>query len=508
MKRTLALGVILTLILTIFSGCADKKLTDSEISSLLNDAFAKTEALENIYAKSLTEVAYDFGSSVYSVKTESTVKESNIGNNDKYEMSTDVTVKSLGSETTYETYYKDGFYYTSRYGGNFKTKMDLEDMESSSSVSLIKVAFNDMRTVATKTVSENSSGEEEELTYISFTCKNKVLKEYMQESFAQSGNEFESAVIGGSDGQYVINEDGYLVSEMLSVNATITANGEETEATVSVKTVFSDIGAEVNPYDPEDSEYTKVDDLRDVVELNSAMGAVLTSDNLDMEMEMSTEIMQGETETGYKRNYLRKLSTDGGSFLQEVGTTYSDGKTYGDEYVSRQYYTDGAYYSGSDQTGIKLKCEMDFGEFYTSIYSSTSKSPASVYATGMMKNLKSKKFGDNTVYSFELNPKSKEGVSFLQMLFGPYEQFGGDCEAAKTTINSFEGKSYVNSKGEYYKTVMECDLLIKFEEGDVAVKCQQTINVNSTNREEINFTFPKFKGYEEWDKADLLGAFS
>ncbi len=508
MKRIIAIGLSVSLLIVTFAGCTDNKMSDSEISKMLTSAFEKVETLNDIYANNSTVVSYDFGTSAYSVDTETSIKETNIGDTDKYEMSTDVTVKSLGSESTYETFYKDGFYYTSRYGGKFKTKMDLQDVEATLSISLIKVSFDDMRTVATKTVKEDSSGEEQELTYISFTCKNKVLKEYMQESFVDSGTKFDSATISSSKGEYIINKDGYLVSEQLSINAKITVGGEETSTSIYAKTVFSDIGSEVNPYDPEDSEYTEIKELSDVISLNNAIGDVITAVNVDMEMEMTTEIKQDTNRSGYKRSYFRKMSTEDENFAQEVATSYSDGETYGDEYKSLQYYTDGTFYSESDQTGIKLKSEIEFSEFYSSIYASTYKTPVSVYSTGMMNNLKSSKSDKDTVYSFELNPTSDEGVAFLQMLFGPYEQFGGDCAAAKTVINSFEGKSYLNEDGEYYKTVMKCDLLIKFEEGDVEVKCEQTIKVNSTKREEIEIDFPKFKGYEEWDKADLLSAFA
>ncbi|MBE6534245.1 MAG: hypothetical protein E7678_04665 [Ruminococcaceae bacterium] len=522
MKKICAFAVILAMLITIFSGCVETKLSDNQISKLLNDAFSKVDSLQSVDAKNYSEVSYDFGSYAYTVTTEASIREANIGNKDKYEMSTDVVVESFGSETSYETYYKDGYYYTSRYGGNFKTKMDLEDAQTKSSVSLVRVAFDDMKTVATQTLESTSSeaevdqinedssdnGESEKLTYISFSCKNKVLKEYMQKSLSDTNGDIESATITDSDGQYIINEDGYLVSERLSVSAKINVNGEETTSVISVKTVFNNVGEDVNPYDPEDSEYTAVKDMENVINLYGSMSGVFTSDYLDMDMNVTTDIDQDGNLSGYKRTYQRKLSTDKENFSQEVETSYLEGEDYGKNYVSGQYYTDGTYYSNSDMTGIKLECDLEFKDFYTTIYASTAKTPASLYVTGMMKDIKAQKTKEDTVYSFGLNPKTAEGVDFLQSLFGPYEQFGGDCEAAETIINKFVGKSYVNKDGQYYKTVMECDLLIKFEEGDVKVKCQQTVEVNSTKKNEIKFSFPKFKGYEKWDKADLLSAYS
>ena len=508
MKKILSLLIMLSMLSVLFVGCGETELTDSQVSSLLKSAFKKTESLENLTAKNYSEVSYDFGSYVYSSRTENSIREANIGNPEKYEMSSDVVVKSLGAETTYETYYKDGYYYSSRYGGNFKTKMDLDEIKSTTALSLVKVSYDDMKTVATKVAQDDSSGSNEKMTYISFSCKNKVLKQYLLDSIKGSSDNVESASIKDSDGQYVINEEGYIVSERLSVNAVINVNGEETQSTISVKTVFSDIGDKVNPYDPEDSEYTKVDDLNNVINLYNSMSDVFTSDYLDMEMDITADIKQDKTETGYKRSYSRKLSTDKENFSQEVVTAYKEKDEFGKGYGSRQYFTDGTYYSDSDMTGIKLKSDLEFKEFYTTIYAATAKTPAAIYSTGMMKDLESTKSGEDTVYSFSLNPKSSEGVAFLRSLFGPYEQFGGDCEAAETKVKNFVGKSYVNKDGEYYKTVMECDLLIKFPEGEVEVKAEQTVVVNSINKDEIKFSFPKFEGYEKWDKADLLSAYA
>ena len=105
MKKILSLLIMLSMLSVLFVGCGETELTDSQVSSLLKSAFKKTESLENLTAKNYSEVSYDFGSYVYSSRTENSIREANIGNPEKYEMSSDVVVKSLGAETTYETYY-------------------------------------------------------------------------------------------------------------------------------------------------------------------------------------------------------------------------------------------------------------------------------------------------------------------------------------------------------------------------------------------------------------------
>ncbi len=504
MKKLLSFGMIFSIIISVLSGCSAREMSNSEIDKLLKSAFSKTEKLVNINVINKNDISYEFGTETYSVTTEIGIMEANIGNKDKYEMSTEVTNKIMGAETSYETYYKDGFFYTSRYGGKFKTKTDLEELNKGSTVELFKVKLDDMKTVTTRTVKETTSGDEEELLYISFTCKNKVLKEYIAAAFSDNDTNFESASITGSKGEYVINKDGYIVSESLNISANILIDGEETASIISSKTVYSDIGESVDPYDPEDSEYSEVAEISNVMALDSALNKTLSANSMDISMEMETDIEQDETKAGYKRSYSRKMSVKDEVFAHEETRTYTDGEKYSDDIRSTQYYTDGKFYTSSEMTGLKICSDMEFKSFTANIY----RNPVDVYSTGMMKSIEKSEEDNNTVYTFEFNPSSDEGIYFLQMLFTPYDRFDGDLETAEVVTDSFVGKVYVNDNGEFYKISMECDLDLKFEQGDTAVSCTQTIKVNSINREEINIKFPEFKDYEEWDEADLISAFT
>ena len=119
---------------------------------------------------------------------------------------------------------------------------------------------------------------------------------------------------------------------------------------------------------------------------------------------------------------------------------------------SSQYYTDGRYYQTSDLYSQKIYSVMDFSKFVSGVYMKSGVSPASVYTTGLMKDIKSKKVKEDTVYEFNLNHESEDGITFLSSIVGPYESFGGNFNEAEIKVNSFIGKTYVNSEGYYYKT--------------------------------------------------------
>jgi len=270
---------------------------------------------------------------------------------------------------------------------------------------------------------------------------------------------------------------------------------------------YADVGEEINPYDPEDADYTEVDNLDDIVALNSAMSNSLTTANVDIEFEASADIEQGDSTAGYERTYHRQFNRDNKKYLQEVNTTYFTNGEKGSDILSGSYYTDGMYYNMSEKYNHKVKSEMDFSSFVSTIYSSVSVTPADVYSPAMMKTVEVKGKGDEKIYEFTLNETSDGGLEFLNNLFAPYDgQFGGDVSTAKITVNSFEGKSYVDKNGRYYKTEMKCDIDFGFEEGDVSVKSEQTVLVNDSKESE-NIEFPEFKGYSKMDSAELISGY-
>ena len=156
---------------------------------------------------------------------------------------------------------------------------------------------------------------------------------------------------------------------------------------------------------------------------------------------------------------------------------------------------------------------MDYPTFMANMYGGLQLSPVEYLAPGMMKNLKSELDGKNTVYSFNLNTKSDEGVQFVGSLFGAFVNFGGDLATAKIKVNSFSGKSYVDEDGYYIKSEVSCDLDIEFDSSELEEGEDNKINIVATQA--INATpsvnvkglkYPDTTDYQKVDKADLFSA--
>ena len=513
MKKVLSVIAAISICVSMFCGCSGNagEMSDSKISELINTAFKQNGELDAVNINSKNKVNYSRDTNSVSTVTTVEKMETSIGNSEKYEMSSEISVEINGNESvSYEEYYKDGFYYTNQYKGNFKTKISIDKLKSGNFGSLTKVGFDDMRTVDVETKAKYTPLNSEPLndcTVITFECKNKALREYLENSLGSEDRTSSDIEIKSGKGKYVIDGNGYLLYEKLTVTATVNNDGAEATTSVTNEIEYLDIGEDVNPYDPEDDDYTEIDDLGAIAELNSAMSAALTSNELYIDMDISTDILQDETSVGYERDYLRKFSYSTESFIQETNTVYKSEGVKGKNYLSAQYYTDGKYYSNSDIYDQKLYSDIDFSSFVSGIYTTTATTPADIYSPSVMKSLTSEDYKDGKVFTFDLNTASDGGQRFLLMLFGPYEQFGGDVSTAEITVNSFSGKSYLDKNGNYYKTEMSCDIDIKFEEGDVHVAAEQTVNIKDSEQAK-DISFPKFKGYEKMDSAELLSAYS
>lgn len=511
MKKAISLALVMILSTSFFTGCGSKTLSESEISEKIDNAFTlldKQKSAEFVHSVSIN---YDFGSYSYATTTKDEIRESGIGTS-KYEMSDDISVTGMGSTATYETFYKNGYFYTDRYGGKLKTKRAAKEVSGASRDVFFKVSYNDMKTVGIKdtdlSAGVTSDSKEQDALAISFTCKVGAMKKYIEDAFNSENRQFDDISVTGGSGEYVLSKSGRLISQSLRLKAQITADGEESGVTVSYSTAYKNIDKSVDPYDPEDKEYTEIDNLETAQSLQSALYRSLMLNDINMTSKISSDITQQKTKVGYERTYHRIFSGTDKKLLQEVNTKYNASGKAGADYMSAMYYDGSAYYNRSDMYQHKVYCEMDFNTFFTNIYAEAVKTPADIYLPGMMKDLKSStaKNGD-TVYTFSLQPSSDQGVDFLEMIFAPYEQFSGDCSTAKVTVNSFSGKCYVNSYGYYYKTEMSCDLKLQFKEGNIAVKSTHDIKLSNIGKvSEIKF--PKFTGYEKIDKSDLLSAYN
>lgn len=512
MKKLLCLALLLLIVATAFSGC-NTEGDAAKIEKLIDEATSLNEELNDLNLTSKTLIYYDYGDTNYQAENTSELLVHNLSDSKKYEMSEMVTQKSSSSANinSYEAYYKDGYYYTNRYGGAFKAKLDANEAGIENVGSLINIKFSDMRAVGFKTETEDTDEENwgKGYTAITFTCKNSALSNFVNQTAEDDADSFQEVKIKKGEGEYVINADGYLVYEKLEVTAVITVEGDEITSKTLSEVTYNEIGGEVDPYNPEDKDYVEVASIEDVIAIDSAMSKTLSSNDYVMTMDSSADITQDKSKIGYTRTFKRQQDMTDSEYLQQTYTTYiQDGKK-GSTLESSQYYTDGRYYQISDMYSQKIYSVMDFSKFVSGIYMSAGVSPANVYTTGMMKDIYSKKVKDDTVYSFTLNHESEDGLTFLSSLVGPYESFGGNFAEAEIKVNSFSGKTYVNSEGYYYKTEVSCDVLVKFEEGEVAIKYNQVVTASDIAGN-VKCDFPELNedDFERMEQSALLGAFS
>ncbi len=524
MKKILSIILASVMVIGCFAGCSKSEISskydNQKLQFLLDKAFKKTDALKSVSLHTKSDIS--FGSDETALNAISTVThllETEIGNNSKYEMSNETAISINGMESSsYETYYKGGYFYTDRYTGNFKTKITSTEIRGDTDSSLTQIKVSDMKSLEVSqkakhdfAVAEDDAGEKisiRDCIIVSFSCKNSIIKKQAETSLKNNGTAYTDLEIISGKGEYVVDAQGYLVSQTLEVEAKVATDGEANIMVVKSTADYLNAGKTVDPFDPEDGDYAETDNLEDIAYLDSAMSAAIANSELYITMEASADIYANDEVTGYEREYVRKFSSENKKYFQETYTTYTSKTEKTEPYLSGSYYTDGTYYSASDSHNLYIKSDMDFGTFSATVYSVAATSPADMYFPGIMSSISKEEKGDELVFEFELNPDSQGGINFLGSLFGPYsETFGGDIEAAEKTIKSFKAKSYIDKNGVYYKTEMACDILLKFEEGDVRVQAEQTVNVHNGNDIGV-IVFPEFKGYESIDSSTLISGYS
>lgn len=523
MKKLISLALVMLIALMAFSGCTEDSSEDSsELHSAIKKAFKKTEDLSSVEFYTCSEMSFgEEAADMNTIKTVSETIESNIGKNEKYEMSneTEMFINDV-SNSTYETYYKNGYYYTDRYMGSFKTKIDAKELRSENDITVPLISVEDMKSLEVKTDSKYTyslaTNELEEnisvkgCKIIDFSCKNSLVRKHIEEALENNGTEFAEVEVIAGKGKYVINKKGYLVSASLEMQANVISDGGSDVTAVRTVVDYVDPGKKTDPFDPEEDVYTEINNLEDIAFLNSSMSTALSSSKLYVTMDGSAEIVSegNDEKAGYEREYIRKYSSENEEYFQETKTKYVNGEELSDAFLSGSYYTDGTYYSASDVNKLYIKSAMDFPAFSGVIYAAASTTPADMFAPGMMKSITKKEKGKEFEFSFELNPESEGGIKFIGSLFGPYsETFGGDIESAEKQVKSFKATSYVDENGVYYKTQMTCDILLKFEEGDVQIKAEQVVNVIDGEKMGV-IEFPKFEGYENMDSSALLSGYA
>ena len=244
------------------------------------------------------------------------------------------------------------------------------------------------------------------------------------------------------------------------------------------------------------------------------MTTTINSSELGIEYEGEANVTQKGIEAGYKRKYHKIYSDSNEQLHQTTETDYFENGKKINTLVHGQYFKDGVYSNRNDSFRKNQYSKMDYQTFMANMFSELQLSPVEYLAPGMMKNLKSETDDDkNTVYSFDLNHESDEGVQFVGSLFGAFVNFGGDVSTAKIKVKSFSGKSYVDKDGYYVKSEVSCKLSVEFdaselEEGEdnkVEITATETINAKPTANVK-GLEYPDITDYKKVDKADLFRA--
>ena len=494
MKKILSIVLILSFVLS-FVGCKNKN-TQENIKNIIDSAFKKNSELKDISIVSeqtvLTRIGDSDSKSVYTIE----LKEKDIGDKDKYEMSSS-TVAKVNDQiaSSYDTYYKDGYFYTTQYDGNFKKKTDVKDMNVQSEI-LSEIQVEDMKSI------EIEADKDGEIT-VSFSCKTSAIgKELNVENL-------DDITINESQGQYVINADGYISNYELSISTETMMDGDAVITKTTKSIDYEEIGEEINPYDPEDEYYMEVENLKDLAALNGAMLSTAAATNIGMDMEIEAQIILEDFETSYKREYKRVLQNDKKLFMQKYETDYFEDGKKSNSAVNSQYYKDGIYQTENSAKSSYYYVELEYPAFINTAFTDLSSTPMDMHSTGLIKEISCKEKNGEKIFTYSLNPKAQKTDSFIAYLFGPYNNFnsfGGNITESEKVVHSFEGKSYLDKDGKYYKTEMSCDITVKFEEGDVRVKAKQTLLVD-TEKTDYEINPPSIKDYNKMDTNDFIKSY-
>lgn len=215
--------------------------------STYQNAMKKTNSLTSMDYKSSTEMNFS-GSSAVSFKSDANMKVAKNGSD----------IKVIGEENVQGTgidsidmsfYYADGTFYLSTNGEKVKEKMNISDFESATETSVPSSSSGLTEDDFAYSESTSSNGE----TTITLNLTPESMKRMAGSSLSDIGSD-----INFSELSYrcVINKDGYIVSEDIECNATVTEteNGKSSTENMylSVKLTINNPGQPVTITPPSD----------------------------------------------------------------------------------------------------------------------------------------------------------------------------------------------------------------------------------------------------------------
>lgn len=157
------------------------------------------------------------------------------------------------------------------------------------------------------------------------------------------------------------------------------------------------------------------------------------------------------------------------------------------------FYTDGYYYV--DTFGQKMKCAMDYSEMLEKANGTTIKTDE---LAKYMKDIKSKKDGDNTIITFQL-----DGEKMTQFIQDMMTGFGTATEGE--TFSGIDGniEATINKDGYFSAVKMNLvlDMEIEGESGKMNMEMDMTYDNPGKSVEDIEI--PDLAGYTEVDPSEM-----
>lgn len=221
------------------------------------NAMRKTNSLTSMDYKSSTEMDFS-GSSAFSLKTSGSIKMARNGSDIK--ILEEENIQETGkSSSDISFYYADGTIYISANGEKVKGKADISDFESETATSVPSSSNGLTEDDFAYSKAESSNGE----TTITLDLTPETMKKMTGSSLSDISNN-----INFSELSYrcVINQNGYIVSETIECNGTVTETEKGKSSTekmyILIQTTLNNPGQPVTITPPSDlSSYQDSSDL-------------------------------------------------------------------------------------------------------------------------------------------------------------------------------------------------------------------------------------------------------
>lgn len=227
-----------------FAGCGKK-----DPFTVYNEASVKTSELKSMAATSKVNMKLSAQGESIEVGMDMDMK---IINPNGADMQADIAMNMdmLGQNVTVNSYFKDGYYYTSSGNSKIKYLMDIKQMQE-------QLAANSVQTNLKKEDFKEISLEKKDKDYlITFTIKGDTMSKVVDSALGaladtMNGTDMDMK-IGDIPGTATVNKDNYLSAMTMKMPLTLTISGQEMTMDMDMDMAYIDPGKEVTLELPED----------------------------------------------------------------------------------------------------------------------------------------------------------------------------------------------------------------------------------------------------------------